>query len=150
MLNARPAEPELRSARVSDAAQLAVLFDQLGYPDAGEGLSARLERQLLEPGTTVFVSALGGTVTGALVLHIFAPLHLARPWAVISSLVIDEQYRSHGTGALLLAAADTAARAAGCAHLELSCSERRTRAHAFYIAHGFAEVRKRMVKLLPA
>ena len=97
----------------------------------------------------MLVATIDDGIVGTLVLHMFAPLHVAQPWAVISSLVVDGRIRSHGVGAALGGAAEEVARTCGCAHLELSCSERRTRAHAFYEAQGFVEVRKRMVKILP-
>lgn len=131
---------------MDDASMLGALFGQLGYPDAGDGLRARLALQLADPAVRVLVAIADGGVVGALVLHVLAPLHVARPWAVISSLVVDDRIRSRGVGAALLGGAEEVARERGCAHLELSCSLRRTRAHAFYEAQGFAEVRKRMVK----
>jgi len=88
-------------------------------------------------------------VLGVLVMHFFAPLHVARPWALISSLVVDEAARSKGVGAALIAHAQELAMAQDCAHIELSCSERRTQAHGFYAAQAFEEVRKRLVKRLP-
>jgi GNAT superfamily N-acetyltransferase len=136
----------VRGALHSDALRMALLFEQLGYPDASHGLDSRLAQQLLDPSNFILVAARDSDVIGVLVMHVLHPLHVARPWALVSSLVTDEVQRSAGTGAALLAAAEAAARHRGCAHLELSCSERRTRAHAFYEAQGFSEVRKRFVK----
>jgi GNAT superfamily N-acetyltransferase len=135
---------DVRPARAADAPCIAALFVQLGYESAAQDVERRL--QLADCDTLVAVD--GDTVLGVLVMHRFAPLHVARPWTVISSLVVDETRRSHGAGAALLAHAESAAVAHGCAHVELACSERRTRAHAFYAAHGFEEVRKRLVKRL--
>ncbi len=140
---------KIRPALESDAGAIAGLFEQLGYPDAGEGLAARLVRQLGDPSAHVLVADTATqSIAGVLVMHVFAPLHVARPWAVISSLVVDQATRSSGAGAALMQAAEARARVAGCAHLELACSAHRTRAHQFYEAHGFVEVRKRMKKQL--
>lgn len=139
---------QVRDARLEDASTLAGLFEQLGYAGALPGLEARLGQQLANPAARVLVATIDGSVAGALVLHVFAPLHVAQPWAVISSLVVDDRSRSHGAGAALVGAAEELARERDCAHLELSCSERRTRAHAFYEAQGFVEVRKRFKKQL--
>lgn len=148
MLNHHPCILQVRSARPSDAQRLALLFAQLGYAEAGIGLEQRLEQQLKDPLTGVLVATASQAVAGVLVLHVFAPLHVPRPWAVISSLVVDEQIRSQGAGAALMAAAEQVALARNCAHIELSSSERRTGAHAFYAAHGFIEKRKRLIKYL--
>ncbi len=139
----------IRPALASDAPAIAGLFEQLGYPDAGDGLAARLAGQLDNESARILVADRPTqTIAGVLVMHVFAPLHVARPWAVISSLVVDQETRSNGAGAALMQAAEGLARAAGCAHLELSCSAHRTRAHQFYEAQGFVEVRKRMKKQL--
>lgn len=139
----------IRPACTVDAPRIASLFAALDYPDAVKGLESRLQQQIGDAGTEVLVATEGGDTVGVLVMHVFAPLHVARPWAVVSALVVDERYRSLGAGALLIAYAQQVAIARDCAHLELSCSERRTRAHAFYEDQGFVEVRKRLMKKLP-
>ena len=62
--------------------------------------------------------------------------------------MVDEALRSQGAGEALIGAAEQAARRRCCAHVELSCSARRTRAHAFYEAMGYEERRKRFLKQL--
>lgn len=138
----------VRSACATDAARIGALFVELGYADAATGLEARLQQQIADAGTEILVATKDREPVGVLVMHILAPLHVARPWAVVSALVVDERCRAHGVGAILIAHAQQAAAARDCAHLELSCSERRTGAHAFYEAQGFAEVRKRFKKEL--
>ncbi|MES2017328.1 MAG: GNAT family N-acetyltransferase [Pseudomonadota bacterium] len=142
------AQVDIRPARLADASRIAELFVQLDYPAAAAGLQARLQLQLADPGTEVLVAQDGGDLVGVLVMHVLAPLHVAQPWAVISALVVDDQRRSLGAGAALVAGAQQAALARDCAHMELSCSERRTRAHDFYSGLGFVEVRKRFKKPL--
>lgn len=139
---------EVRPAQAKDAERIAELFVQLGYPDAAAGLAQRLAALQAGGAADVLVASSGGAVHGVLVMNVFSPLHIARPWAVISSLVVDDMVRSGGVGAALIARAQQAAHMRGCAHLELSCSERRTRAHDFYLAQGFQEVRKRFLKKL--
>jgi GNAT superfamily N-acetyltransferase len=141
---------EVRPAEARDAGRIAELFVQLGYPDAPAGLAQRLTALQANGAAEVLVAESGARVLGVLVMNVFSPLHVARPWAVISSLVVDQDTRSGGVGAALIARAQQAAEARGCAHLELSCSERRTRAHDFYVSQGFQEVRKRFLKKLPA
>jgi len=137
---------DIRPAHPGDAARIAQLFVQLGYEAAADAVERRMQRC---DGVTL-VAAGAGQVLGVLVMHFFAPLHVARPWALISSLVVDEAARSKGAGAALIAHAQELAMAQDCAHIELACSERRTQAHAFYAAQGFEEVRKRLVKRFPS
>ncbi len=138
---------DIRAAQDHDARRIAELFVQLGYAALP---AERLARLLQHPDIAVFVAQDTQVVQGVLVLNIFQPLHVSQPWAVISALVVDEALRSHGAGAALVKAAQDAAAGRGCAHVELSCSARRTRAHGFYEAMGFEEVRKRFVKKLAA
>lgn len=136
----------VRPGAADDAAPMARLFIQLGYPSDASQVRARLDAAADHD--VVLVAQDGAAVCGVLVMHVFAPIHVPDPWAVISALVVDENSRSSGSGALLIAAAEAEARGRGCAHLELSCSESRTRAHAFYAACGFMEKRKRFFKPL--
>ena len=140
---------EVRAALDTDASRLAELFVQLDYAATAAELAQRLPRLLRHPDIEVLVAVEGATVQGVLVLNLLHPLHVARPWAVISALVVDAALRSQGAAAALIEAAEQAAGRRGCAHVELSCSARRTRAHAFYEAAQYEEVRKRFIKKLP-
>ena len=139
---------EVRAALDTDASRLAELFVQLDYAATAAELALRLPRLLRHPDIEVMVAVERESVQGVLVLNLLHPLHVAQPWAVISALVVDEALRSQGAGAALIAAAEQAARRRGCAHVELSCSARRTRAHAFYEEAGYQEIHKRFLKPL--
>ena len=138
----------IRPATAIDAGRIAALFAQLGYAAAPNELEQRLPRLLHHLDTNVLVATEHDVVQAVLVMNTLQPLHVARPWAVISALVVDEALRSKGAGAALLKAAEQAAAQRGCAHVELSCSEQRLRAHAFYEEMEYGEVRKRFMKQL--
>jgi GNAT superfamily N-acetyltransferase len=137
----------LRLAQPDDAAAVAALFGQLGYQSTADEARSRL---IERGGDTVraLVAELEGKVVGIIVVNLIAPLHVAGRWALVSALVTDDAARGAGIGAALLAEAERFAREQGCSRVELSSSERRTRAHAFYRQNGFEEVRKRFVKHL--
>lgn len=97
-------------------------------------------------GSGVLVAETAGKPCGAIVLHVIQPLHETGQWGHISALIVDETLRGAGTGARLPEAAHHEARAQGCTQIELSSSESRVRAHRFYDAQGYREVRKRFVK----
>lgn len=139
----------VRLAQPGDAAAVAGLFRQLGYPSTIDEVRGRL---IERGGDSVWaqVAEIDGNVAGIIVVNLIAPLHVAGRWALVSALVTDETTRSAGIGAALLAAAERFAREQGCSRVELSSSERRTRAHAFYRQNGFEEERKRFVKHLAA
>ncbi|MFC5460824.1 GNAT family N-acetyltransferase [Massilia niabensis] len=135
----------IRLARPEDAAAVAALFRQLGYPSTADEVRERL---LEHGGDTVraLVAEHEGKVAGIIVVNLIAPLHVADRWALVSALATNEAIRGAGIGAALLGEAERFAREQGCSRIELSSSESRTRAHAFYVQNGFGEVRKRFVK----
>ncbi len=133
----------------TDVPALSALFCQLGYETTEETLRDRLATGVRDRATKVLVAEERNRTVGVLVMHVLAPWHEATRWAVVSALVVDELARGKGAGALLLSESEEFARSAGCSHIELSSSEARLRAHAFYEHAGFAEVRKRFVKRFP-
>ena len=137
----------VRAATQEDAAAVAGLLGQLGYPSSAGEVAARLAAR---GGAAVlaFVAEADGRLAGVIVLNLIEPLHVEGRWAIVSALVVDEARRGTGVGAVLLAEAERFARAQGCTQVELSSNESRTRAHAFYRQQGFEEVRKRFVKKL--
>jgi GNAT superfamily N-acetyltransferase len=138
----------IRAATVSDLDRIAFLFGQLGYPNDATQLATRLVAAPVGDTMRVLVANDGGTVIGVAVVHVMAPLHVPDRWALLSALVVDDTYRSGGMGAALLQAAEAFAKAQGCAQLELSSNVARTRAHQFYVRHGYREKRLRFVKSL--
>lgn len=135
----------IRAVRPDDAEAVAALFGQLGYPStAGEVRGRLIERG--GDAVRALVAEHEGRVSGIVVVNLIAPLHVAGRWAMVSALVTDAAVRGAGIGAALLDEAERYAREQGCSRVELSSSESRTRAHAFYLRHGFEEVRKRFVK----
>ena len=135
----------VRAATLEDAAAVAGLFGQLGYPASAGEVAARLAA-CSGAAVRVFVAEADGRLAGVIILNLIEPLHVAGRWAMVSALVVDETARGAGVGAALLAEAECFARAQGCTQVELSSSESRTRAHAFYRQQGFEEVSKRFVK----
>lgn len=138
----------IRPALPADAGRIADLFGQLGY--AARPAQVLSQLLALPASDAALLAEDAGAVAGVVVVHVMAPLHVARPWALLSSLVVDETRRSGGVGAALLSAAEAFAVQAGCAQLELSSNVARTRAHQFYERHGYREKRMRFVKTLPA
>lgn len=136
----------IRPPEAADGMAIAHLFSQLGYPAEGGDVTARLLAP--DPASAVLLASLADKVVGVLVWHRLAPLHVAPAWGLISALVVDEGARGAGVGAALLKRAEQMARAAGCAHMELSSSLKREAAHRFYLAQAYQERPKRFIKLL--
>lgn len=73
------------------------------------------------------------------------PALLASKRADVEGLVVEDEFRGRGTGALLLAAAETWARRRGCTSLHVRTNVVRERAHGFYERAGYARAKSQHV-----
>jgi len=130
-------EVGLRRARLSDAARIAVLSGQLGYPTTGKQMKARLRNVIKDKDAVCFVAELrDGGVMGW--IHVSTmPLVEVDRRAEVNGLVVDETTRSHGAGAGLLAAAEKWARGKRCRSMSVRSNVLRERAHGFYLRNGY-------------
>jgi GNAT superfamily N-acetyltransferase len=138
----------IRDARPEDAADLARLLDQLGYPTDAAAVERRLER-LWIVGDRVLVADADGCAVGLAHLQVTPSLERERPAAKLGALVVDDAYRGRGIGRALVDATEQEARSRGCELLFLTSAGRRDDAHAFYERLGLAETGKRFAKELP-
>ena len=92
---------------------------------------------------------MGGRVVGFCQLIVFRHLQGGGGLsAEIESLHVDQHLRSRGVGGALLEAAVAHAAAAGCYRVQLTSNKQRTRAHRFYVRHGFAQSHEGFKRLL--
>jgi GNAT superfamily N-acetyltransferase len=142
-----PAALTIRHAEARDAAALAALIGQLGYPASPSEVAARLETMAAE-GRRVLVAELDGAVAGCLSTSVMRVLHRPAPVGRISMMVVDEALRGRGIGAALVRAAEEALAAQGCAMIEVTSNRRRTEAHRFYERLGYERTSVRLAKTL--
>ena len=130
-------ELKIRRAKSADAAHLAVLSGQLGYPAS----AAQMRKRLLgiKPASqhAVFVaeSAKDGVIGWVHVSR--QPLLEVEIRAEVNGLVVAEGQRSLGAGAWLLVAAEDWARKHGCKSMSVRSNVIRERAHKFYERNGY-------------
>jgi GNAT superfamily N-acetyltransferase len=139
---------DFRGLRVEDAAAVARLLEQLGYPAPVDAVERRLERLLQSEADLQVVAVDGARIVGLAGLQIGLSLEYDRPVAKLSELVVDEDYRGQGLGQALVEAVEREARARDCVLLYLTTAHRRRDAHAFYERIGFVETGRRYVKEL--
>lgn len=137
---------EVRAAVPADAADLARLSGQLGYPATPQEMAERVALLLRDGQGALLVAADYGPVVGVIALHWCVMLHQPRPVARITTLIVDERERGRGIGRLLLKAGAQSARQAGCDVVELTSGMQRAEAHGFYRAQGFADVGLRFTR----
>ena len=127
---------KIRRARLSDAARLAELSGQLGYPASRTEILQRMKRMRPAAQHAIFVVESDKTVTG--LLHVSVTPVLELPLcAEVNGLIVDEAQRSVGTGAELLEAAERWAATKGCKSMSVRSNMIRERAHEFYLRNGY-------------
>jgi GNAT superfamily N-acetyltransferase len=134
---ARDSSVTVRYALPRDAARIAELSGQLGYPASAEEIRQRL--RMLKPLSrhAVFVAINSeGDLIGWLHVSV-TPLLETALRAEVNGLVVDEHQRSLGAGAQLLDAAEKWARARRCQSMSVRSNVVRDRAHGFYLRHGY-------------
>jgi GNAT superfamily N-acetyltransferase len=139
---------EIRDAGPDDAARLAELLGQLGYPTEADAVVRRLERLAASGIDRVLVAVDGGSIVGLVSVHVSRSLEYDGDAAKVSAVVVDERRRATGVGRALIAAAEAEARDRGCEVLWLTTAEYRAGAHAFYRALGFEETGRRFARSL--
>ena len=139
----------LRPATTDDAAAVAALLTQLGYPTLVDAARARLADLLRRgPPDRVVVAEMDGKVVAVMTLHLTPELHRARPIGRVTALVVDESVRGSGVGAEMMEEAERILREDGAGLLELTSNMRRVDAHRFYERLGYQKTSFRFAKEL--
>ena len=127
----------IRNACANDAATIADLLAQLGYPDTTtDDARRRLTGLIDRRDHAVFVEE-DGRVTG--VIHVCITETLEHePRGEIRALVVDKAVRGSGCGARLVEAAEQWARDRGATKMRVRSNIQRDRARTFYQRHGYA------------
>jgi GNAT superfamily N-acetyltransferase len=128
---------KIRRVKLSDAARIAALSGQLGYPSTTKQMVLRLKRVLRAEEGACFVAE---TKKDGLIgwVHIsVTPLLEVERRAEVNGLVVDEKVRSGGVGRLLLETAENLARKMRCEGMSVRSNVIRDRAHAFYLRNGY-------------
>lgn len=128
---------KIRRARKSDAKRIAELCGQLGYPSTAAQIAQRMRRIKPEGQHAVLVAeSPEGKVIGWLHVSV-EPLLEVELRAEVNGLVVADEERSRGAGALLLQSAEEWARQRGCKNMSVRSNVVRERAHQFYLRNGY-------------
>ena len=127
----------IRPARAVDAAALADLTTQLGYPTRAPELAERLA--MLDGEEHVLFVAAGEEDQALGWIHVAIEVGLEHGRsAVIRGVVVDEGHRNDGIGVALLQAGEGWARDRGVNRMVVRSRIVRERAHRFYEREGYA------------
>ena len=140
----------IRCAEEGDAAALAELMTQLGYPTTAEEMRERLDAILRHSNFATFVAVEEDEVCGMIGLSASLSYERNESGGKIIVLVVHERMRGRGIGRALLAAAEDHFARAGIRRVVVTSRFEREGAHAFYESLGYTRTGMRFVKELPA
>lgn len=129
----------IRDARPADAAQVAALLGELGYPTKEAQARARLTTLAARDDFTVRVFAEGKTILGVGSLQVHPGLEHDEPIGLITALIVSGKARRRGVGRALIDDLLDFARERGCARVNVGSGLHRANAHAFYEGIGFTK-----------
>ena len=139
----------VRKAQTSDAAGIAGLMAQLGYPSCADEMAVRLERVVTSPSDLVLVSEQDGDISGLIAVHLIPMLHADGSTGRVTAFIVSEAHRGQGIGTELMRAAQEWAWSNNCRKLEVTPGTERTRAKQFYQRMGFAPANLRFLNERP-
>lgn len=128
---------KIRPARSKDAARLAELSSQLGYPSTAVETLQRMRKLKPASLSALFVAEDGDAgVVGWAHVSVNYLIEVGTR-AELNGLIVAEGQRSRGAGARLLEAAEAWARKHGCPSMSVRSNVIRERAHKFYERQGY-------------
>jgi ribosomal protein S18 acetylase RimI-like enzyme len=143
-----PPKPQVRPAKPSDAKTLTALIDYLGHPITEKAVRKNLAA-LAKLKETPLVAVEGDRVIGLVGIHKTVTVHRDAPLGRITILVVAEEAQGRGIGRMLVEEAEKLLNKAGCKLVEVTSSDRRAEAHAFYRHLGYERTSLRFMKILP-
>ncbi|MEU5153999.1 GNAT family N-acetyltransferase [Glycomyces sp. NPDC021274] len=128
----------IRPLHSDDAAAAAELLRQLGYPqDGSAATAARIQAWNADPSSAALTADLDGELLGLIAVHVCPSFERDGSWARIAALVVADTARGRGVGGRLVDAAESFAAERGCRAMEVTSSDHREAAHAFYQHRGY-------------
>ena len=143
-----PTVAGIRAARVEDAAGIARLSGELGYPVDATDMRSRLVTVLASPSDMVRVYEEDGAVIGWLQAQASSSVESGLK-VEITGLVVAGNARRAGVGRALVAEAERWARERSARTLVVRSNVRRAESHRFYPAAGFSLVKTQHVYSKP-
>lgn len=139
---------QLRLARIEDAAEIARLAGELGYPATAAAMASRLARVLDAPTHRVAVVDGGDALLGWIAVEHRLTLESGECVEIVG-LVVGASARQGGVGRLLVAEAERWARMLGIETITVRSNVARDASHPFYQRLGYVHRKTQHVYAKP-
>ena len=139
----------IRRAEIADAAALADLMTQLGYPTRASEMEMRMETIYADRNYVTFVAVIEGKACGMIGTFTCYTYEHNGPSGRILALVVSEKVRGCGVGQALIAAAEKDFAQRNIRRVAVNTHFEREKAHEFYEKLGYTKNGFRLVKELP-
>lgn len=136
----------LRNAGVEDAADIAGLITELGYPTAPDEMRDRLDALLAGGDVVAFVAEHEGRVLGLAGASLSRYFEKSGRYARLLVLVVADSGRRLGIGGMLIGRVEQWAKESGAREIFVNSGSHRVQAHRFYEGKGFRPTGLRFVK----
>jgi ribosomal protein S18 acetylase RimI-like enzyme len=138
----------VRRATLDDAAAVAALVTELGYPATAADVIDRVQRALHSQTSFLLLAQSGEDVIGLISAELVPYFPNGTVVCRVTALVVAAQHRGRGLGEKLMAHVTDFAREHGCAGIELTSAHHRVDAHRFYERLGFSGTSRRFFRPL--
>jgi len=126
----------IRAATSEDAAAIALLSNELGYPASAEAIRERLARLLNNSSHKIYVATQDDNILGWIACERRLLLESGDVFEIVG-LVVGEAARRKNVGRQLVMAAERWAEALSAKALRVRSNVQREESHPFYQAQGF-------------
>lgn len=144
-----PDGPRIRPVTSEDAAAVAALSGQLGYPVSVEAIATRLERLLGRDDQLVLAAVADDGALAGWIHAAEQDLVETERRCEILGLVVDGRRRRSGVGRRLVAEAERWAASRGLRQMSVRSNVAREESHPFYEAQGYGRVKTQQVYRKP-
>ena len=134
----------IRRIAEQDAETINALSIQLGYTMPIEQTLANIRSVLGTKGHNAYVAILENKIIGWIGVAEALQIESA-PFCEIRGVIVDEKFRGHGIGKLLIEKVKQWSKETGNKTLRLRCNMIRKEAHLFYQHLGFKEIKEQKV-----
>jgi GNAT superfamily N-acetyltransferase len=134
----------VRKISKEDVAAVTALNHQLGYPLSVDQTLQNINAVMENKDHDAFVAVHKNNVIGWIGVARAIQIETL-PYCEIRGLIVDDKYRKHGIGKMLIEKAKQWAKEKGNDKLRLRCNVIRTEAHLFYQHLGFKEIKQQKV-----